>query len=117
MNIIINPGTGPVPEATEEHAAASMLAFGEDLRHTGLDVKDFSRTPDADYGEGRFAFTLNMADGRTVEVQMPGLPLDRVRYTGADGQNIWDFPRLYIDGSSWVWKFALTVCEPDEENN
>jgi hypothetical protein len=32
-----------------------------------------------------------------------------VRYLGIPGQNIWDFPRLFVDGSSWVWKFAIAV--------
>jgi len=40
---------------------------------------------------------------------MPGLPLDLVRYTGENGQNIWNFPRLYLDDSSWVWKFAANI--------
>lgn len=117
MNIIINPGTGPVHEATEQHAATNITVFADDLRRAGLGVDGCTRLPDADYGDGRFAFALAMADGRAVEIQMPGLPLDQVRYMKEDGQNIWDFPRLYVDDSSWVWKWALTVCEPDEETD
>jgi hypothetical protein len=30
-----------------------------------------------------------------------------LRFTGAADQNIWDFPRLYVNGSSWVWIYAV----------
>lgn len=116
MTVFINPGSGPVAEATEEQAAAAMAVFVLDLSAQGLPVTGAARQPEADYGDGRYAFTLAMADGRTIEVQMPGLPVEQVRYLGEDGQNIWDFPRLYVDDSSWVWKFALDVCEPDDED-
>jgi hypothetical protein len=46
---------------------------------------------------------------------MPGLPVEQVRYMGESGQNIWDFPRLYVDDSSWIWEFALSSCEPDDD--
>lgn len=115
MSVFINPGSGPVAQATEEHAAINITVFADDLRAGGHNVRGCTRTPDNDYGEGRYAFELAMADGRTIEIQMPGLPIDRVRYMDEDEQNIWDFPRLYVDGSSWVWKFALGVSEPDDE--
>ncbi|MFI1767494.1 hypothetical protein ACH41H_36355 [Streptomyces sp. NPDC020800] len=116
--ITINPGTGPVPDATEANAGASAAVFVLDLSAKGLPVADAVRSPEQDHGEGRYAFTLTMADPtrRTVEVQMPGLSIERVRFMGEDGQNIWHFPRLYVDGSSCVWQFALDACEPDEED-
>jgi hypothetical protein len=117
MTVFINPGSGPVHEATEANAATNITVFADDLRVAGLGVNECRRIPDADYGEGRFAFELAMADGRTIEIQMPGLPVERVRYLDAEGQNIWDFPRLYVDGSSWVWKYALGACDPDEGND
>ncbi|WP_432169087.1 hypothetical protein [Streptomyces sp. 1222.5] len=117
MNVIINPGSGPVAEATEAHAATNITVFGDDLRRAGLDVLACNRMPDDDYGDGRYAFELEMADGGSIEIQMPGLPVERVRFMGEDGQNILDFPRLYIDGSSYVWEFALSVCEPDNEDD
>lgn len=113
MTISINPGTGPVIGATEEHAKANMDAFSADLRELGVYVTGLTRRPDADE-DGRYAYLLTMGDARKVEVEMPGLPLDQVRYTGADGQDIWDFPRLYVDGSSWIWKFALSSCKAPE---
>lgn len=114
MSIIINPGTGPVADATEANAAVNITVFGDDLRAAGLDVHGCNRLRDDDYGDGRYAFEVAMADGRTIEIQMPGLPVERVRFMGEDGQNIWHFPRLYVDGSSMVWEFALSACEPDE---
>lgn len=116
MNIIVNPGSGPVPEATEQHAAGNMAVFADDLRTAGHGVDTFTRHADADYGDGRYAYTLTMDDGRSIEIQMPGLPVDRVRFMSEDGQNIWDFPRLYVDGGSWIWQFALSSCEPDDED-
>jgi hypothetical protein len=115
VSLFINPGSGPVLGASEEHAAANITVFADDLRRAGLGVDGCTRTPDAD-GEGRYAFTLTMTDGRSIEIQMPGLPVDRVRYLGTDGQNIWHFPRLYVGGSSWVWKFALEICAPKTES-
>ncbi|MGW3152743.1 hypothetical protein [Streptomyces sp. NPDC001089] len=109
--LFINPGSGPVHGATEEQAAINITVFGDDLRRAGVAVTSGDRTPGADYGEGRFAFTLTTDDGRSIEIQMPGLPLRQVRFMSEDGQNIWDFPRLYVDGSSMVWEFALSVCE------
>ncbi|MFB7596917.1 hypothetical protein [Streptomyces sp. NPDC056160] len=115
MSLVINPGSGPVSEATEEHAAVNITVFADDLRRAGLGVDSCSRTPGADYGDGRYAFALAMTDGRTIEIQMPGLPVDKVRFRDPEKQNIWDFPRLYVDDSSLVWKFALGACEPDED--
>ncbi|MFF3848019.1 hypothetical protein [Streptomyces sp. NPDC002328] len=116
MIVVINPGTGPVPQASEAHAATNITVFADDLRRAGLGVDSCERTPAADYGDGRYAFTIAMADGRSIEIQMPGLPVDQVRFIDGDSQNIWHFPRLYVDGSSWVWKFALGACEPDDED-
>ncbi|MET9086130.1 hypothetical protein ABZX77_30365 [Streptomyces sp. NPDC004237] len=115
MSIIINPGTGPVADATEANAAINITVFGDDLQAAGLPVDSCTRAQGADYGDGRYAFTLAMGDGRTIEIQMPGLPVDQVRFMSEDGQNIWHFPRLYVDDSSMVWEFALGACEPDED--
>lgn len=116
MTIIINPGSGPVSSANAELAAKAMEQFVVDLRERGVGVDNFERSEGEDYGEGRFAFYVNLVGGTSVEIQMPGIPIERVRYLDEDGQNIWDFPRLYVDGSSWVWMFALNVCVPDEDD-
>lgn len=117
MSIHINPGSGPVPAATVENASANAEAFAVDLRSAGIDVTDVTRAEAEDYGDGRFAYRLTTGDERTIEVQMPGLPLEQVRYVNAPDQDIWDFPRLYVDDSSWVWMFALRACQPDDEDD
>lgn len=102
---IFNPGTGAVRGTTESNAILNMQQFIQDAEVGGL---SFHREADRDMGNGRFAFRV-MREGYNyeIEIQMPGLPLDKVRYLGEDGQNIWDYPRLYKDGSSWVWKYGI----------
>lgn len=107
--ICINPGSGPVADATEENATANMVHY---LADCGVDGLECVRIATKDYGEGRFAF-LVWKDTTCHEVQMPGLPLEAVRFTGAEDQNIWHYPRLYVDGSSWVWKYAVFDEESD----
>lgn len=108
-SVIINPGSGPVANSSEDLAAENMKQFSIDCKAEGL---SFKRVPEKDYGEGRFAFEITNGI-RTYEIQMPGIHLDQVRYTGAADQNIWNFPRLYVDGSSWVWKFAVQDSPED----
>ena len=116
MSIIINPGTGPVTDATEAYAWINIGAFVADLAAAGPSVPVFAvqRQDHEDRG-GRYSFQLHTTDDRWIEVDMPGIPLDKVRYIG-EGQNIWDFPRLYVDGASWVWCWALSMCMPQEDD-
>ncbi|MEH0657685.1 hypothetical protein QA860_08060 [Streptomyces stelliscabiei] len=114
MNVVINPGSGPVSEATEQQAAGNMAVFTDDLRTRGIPVRTFTRRPADDYGNGRYAYDVHLDDDTSVQVQMPGLPVDQVRWLGAEGQDIWDFPRLYVDDGSWIWFFALNCFEPDD---
>ena len=106
INVIINPGSGPVENACEERAIDNIKHF-----ITDCNIKDLNwiRIPEFDYnkqdGDGRFAFLI-WKNGFCHEIQMPGIPLEQVRYMFSD-QNIWDYPRLYVDNSSWVWKYAL----------
>lgn len=112
--IIINPGTGPIHNTTKEHARSNMDAFVKDV----LDDPEFADAHDEttmitiedaerDDGEGRFTFILRYGD-RESEIDMPGLPLEEVRYISRRDQNILDFPRLYENGSSWVWLYAVS---------
>lgn len=115
MTIFINPGSGPVQGADEAQAAYNMGFFVADLAEKGLGIPTFQRSPELDDGDGRSTFTLTW-EGYKREIQMPGIPLAQVRYLGSDDQNIWDFPRLYVDGSSWVWCYALDACGPDDDD-
>jgi hypothetical protein len=116
MKIFVNPGAGPVKGATVENANINIQKFIEDCGLPGLRVNDQAVI---DKGDGRFIYKL-VRDGyaKSIEVQMPGLPLDQVRFMDYKGQNAWYFPRLYVDGSSWFWLFALideSYFKEDEE--
>jgi hypothetical protein len=103
---ILNPGTGPVLAADVANAEANMEKLVADVAIDGLTI---SRLPEGD-SEGRFSFIIADAaslNGSECEVDMPGWSLERVRYMGDEGQNIFDFPRLYVGGSSWVWVYAI----------
>ena len=108
--IVINPGSGPVADATESHAMDNMTHFVADL---GLSDKlEWRRMPEHDE-RGRFCFLLHWKPYRNCNafhvIDMPGAPLDEVRWR--DGLDPWQFPRLYVDGSSWLWGFALLQCD------
>lgn len=103
-SVIINPGSGPVADAKKKLAKKAIKAFVADLGLEGVKVE---RDKQADE-DGRFGFVLTYEE-RSVEVDMPGLELDRVRYVSKD-QNPFAFPRLYVDGSSWLWMFAVNIA-------
>jgi hypothetical protein len=120
MSIIINPGSGPVDGATYENAAANMDAFVADL-HGIWTWRRAVKGPDDDFDwddddDGRWPFIVtHVASGIQRVIEMPGLPLEQVRWMDEPDQDIWDFPRLYVDGSSWVWKFARDSCSRSGE--
>lgn len=103
MKGAINPGTGPVTDATEELAIAAATKMVDDIKLQGA---TFKRAPQRDESDGRYGFVFSFGE-RSVDVDIPGLSLDRVRYVGGANQNPWRFPRLYVDGSSWLWEFAI----------
>ena len=120
MGIVINPGTEPIEQGSIEYAKENMKHF-----LTDCSTKDllFVRVKECDrhYAEeGRFAFLVYKDNcTRCHLIHMPGLPLEKVRYIDSERQNIWHFPRLYVDYSSWVWLYALlgeeAFKEPPEE--
>ena len=105
--LLVNAGTDPVEGSREEHATQNIAQLVQDTGLTGIIVR---RDAPKDYGEGRFAYELGY-HGRKIEVQMPGLPLEQVRFLGEKGQSILPFPRLYVNGSSWQWKFAADIIK------
>jgi hypothetical protein len=102
INVIINPGSGPVANALLTNAEANIQQF---IKDCGIEGITAAHSPEGDE-RGRFLFVLTRGEVQH-EVEMPGLPIEQVRYTGAADQSILDFPRLYVDGSSWVWKYAV----------
>ncbi len=109
--VIINPGTGPVDGATLDHAHTNMIQL---LKDAGCPDAKLRRDVEEAEDDGRFAFLVTCPPDEDhprdweVSVLMPGIPLEDVRWLDKPGQNIWRFPRLYVDGSSWVWKFAVS---------
>lgn len=100
----INPGSGPVDGANRQEAVLSMVVFLADVGLPKVRIESKGKESD-----GRFEFTLHYKKRKCV-VQMPGLPAEQVRYLGKEGQNIWHFPRLYVDGDSWVWTYAVSAA-------
>jgi hypothetical protein len=106
--VIINPGTGPVAGATVELADAAVRRFAADLRAPGRTVSEPERVASTGH-EGRWTYRITV-DGTDHEIEMPGVPLDRVRYLAEPGQNLFEYVRLYVDGNSWLWVNALVIC-------
>lgn len=101
--IIMNPGSGPVGgEVSWDNAYENITAYIADCEIPMRVVRSEHEEKD-----GRYLFVLkNDEYDCQIDVEMPGLPLDRVRYIKGDGRNIHEFPRLYVDGSSWIWYIA-----------
>lgn len=101
--ILTNPGSGPVKEEVSwDNAYENINAFIADCEIPMSIVRSEHKSD-----EGRYLFVLRNSEyDFQIEVEMPGLPLARVRYVKAEGQNILEFPRLYVDGSSWIWYLA-----------
>ena len=115
VGVIINPGSGPVDGALCRDAWKNVRQLRRDLAGVAARYEDeqpiasgvtIVRKPQIDE-RGRYGFTLILGK-RRCEVEMPGIPIERVRYLGTPDQNAWHFPRLYVDGSSWLWMFAVT---------
>ncbi len=110
-------GSEAVPGASLSNAEANIAEFIQEIfmqlpewtvREPTVDVV---RLPDYD-GEGRFAFALTFPvpggdPGLTLVVLMPGLPLEEVNFGARVGDWPTSFPRLYLDGASWLWSYAV----------
>lgn len=107
-DISINPGSGPVNgELSWENAYENIKQYIKDCE-IPLHIVKSNHVPD----EGRYLFVLrNDEYDFETEVEMPGLPLEKVCYVRAEGQNILEFPRLYVDGGSWIWNCSLITKE------
>lgn len=103
--LLFSPGTGPVHGAGARDADANIEAFCRELGLGPPSVR-IERRSDGDY-EGRYDYAVYRGI-RTTKISMPGLPLDRVRLRRSD--NAWDFPRLYVDGNSWLWPYAIETA-------
>jgi hypothetical protein len=103
MVIDLSPGLKSMEGAKELYANQNIAHLLEDANLKGV---AYRRDPSSDDGDGRFAYHLSCGE-KEIKIDMPGLPLEQVRYVDGEDQNVLDFPRLYVDGSSWFWKFAV----------
>lgn len=101
--IVINPGTEPIAETSPVWAEANMKVF---LEECGFPEAAYCLLPD-DTLWGRYGFLVKWGQYQTI-VHMPGIELEYVRFLG-EGQNAWNYPRLYVDYSSWLWCFAVSI--------
>lgn len=98
MLLLINPGSGPLAGASEANAETNLQALLVDA--LGAEACKVERKG-AD-GKGRWTFIIR-ARGKECEVDVPGCTLERL--TGDDAFP----PRLYVNGSSWIWGFAVSM--------
>jgi hypothetical protein len=101
---MISPAFGPVADATEEEAAASIGTFVADVRAAAEEngqalgyeptVGEPRRSPELDEG-GRCGWTVEV-NGQAVRVLMPGVPVGILRDMSSE------IPALQINGE-WAW--------------
>lgn len=102
---IINPGTDPCERSLRRYADASIRKFARDL---GLPPSLPKRDGEQDEEEGLFPYKIKVGR-RSVRIDIPGWDWKRLRYMGKP-QCCGDFPRLYVDGSSYWWIYALSIA-------
>jgi hypothetical protein len=96
-------------------AHTAIDALLNDVRAAGSAPLTVLRRPmhddrDATTGAPRFAFE-SIFPGRGVFILMPGLPLAELQ--PAPGQGVRGVERIYVNGSSWFWPFAVKqLLEP-----
>lgn len=113
-DLMITPAFGPVADATEDVAAANIIAFAADVYANaayrgaalGYDaqIAEPQRDPDRD-ADGRYCWTIEV-NQTVVRVLMPGIDATVLRHV-APGQRVagylpGDVPALRVD-DSWAW--------------
>lgn len=106
--ILISPGSGPLNVHNRRHAEENVAAFVEELRLDGVEWS----LGELDKFSGRYVFTLRYC-GRVLEGLMPGLPGAEVRFYNRPDQDIFSFPRLFLQGSSWCWIWAVQLAREE----
>jgi len=111
---VVNHGSEPISEASLCLAEVAVDRFAQQAAQVhGMRLRGRCRLPEADR-HGRFGFVLTFAwaAGQEIdhEIAMPGVSLDLVEYRAQDRTSCWDFYRLYLNGGSWLWEFAINLC-------
>lgn len=93
--VLLNPGTGRVHGATKRAAQASLRRL---LKEAG--VPGAQASPLQADGGGRYSATLRKGR-RRCDVSIPGVSVAALTSNDAFP------PRLYVNGSSWWWEYAV----------
>lgn len=100
--IIINPGTGSVENSEELHAIENIHFVLDKLKQKNI---AYVRIPERDEN-GRYCFVLMYQNeegkNKSCEVDMPGISF-------TEETNEMRFPRMYVDGSSWIFYFGIDI--------
>jgi len=105
MQFIINPGTEAVPRATGKQAEKNIRRWAREAA-AKLGGKRITLRKLGPSDEGRYPFFVKLeCNGVQLgfTVLMPGI-------ANIDG-GPWVSPRLYVDGSSWLWEFSFPHAE------
>jgi hypothetical protein len=106
--IIINPGTFNTPKGDRSQSEHNIKEF---IKQLGVDA-EYKFIEDC--SNGRHSYKI-WNDNHSHIVDMPAIPLKDIIYKSGEKRSIFEFPRLYVDGSSWLWEFALRVCFDDRD--
>jgi hypothetical protein len=101
MMMLVNPGTSSIREADKKLAKLGIAQFVTDLDLGALKVKR-DKKGDCD---GWFGFKVK-SKRASISVLVPGIPMEQMRRMERD-DSAWNFRRLYVEGSSWLWNYAL----------
>ncbi len=101
---------GSVDGTKESYADKNIAHFVKDVNLSGLIYKRYKK---GDSSDGRFSYELKFSKKRKIVVDMPGLPLEKVRWF--QGKSLVGIPRLYVDGGSWLWEFAIDIVKDNYE--
>jgi hypothetical protein len=95
----------PIEGSKEKCADLNIAQLVQDV---DLERITYHRDISKDKRDGRFTYQLSHEE-KEIQVEMPGLPLERVRYLRKEKKESCDFPQLRVDESSWTWDFAVEV--------
>jgi len=96
--LIINPGTEKQTKHNEKNAIEVAKQIAKDLKLTS---KNWHRNCLRDRKDGWYGFVFK-GKGGEIDVDIPGVDPKRV----CKGEPFYS-PRLYVDGSSWLYGYAL----------
>lgn len=97
--LIINPGTEDRAGATGTNAKEIVERL---IKRSGLAATS-ARNESNDFGGGFFGYTVTF-EGKSVDVVAPGDDPDETVLSKPFKSR-----RLYVDGSSWLFKYAVSA--------